>query len=272
MGVTHSIVRTAQADIAVAQTTGGGLPVLLIHGNSSGKDVFAGLMAGPLGTRYRMIAPDLPGHGASGDAADVAAYSVPGYAQTMREVLAALDVAAPAVLGWSLGGHVGIELLQRRPAPRGLMIVGAPPFRPGAVGLMRAFRTRPDLLLAIKARLSPAQIARFARVFLGPAATPAMVGLVGRTDPRARPQLFGSLIRGVGADQKRLVETSAVPLAVVNGAAEPFARLSYVHALAYAHLWQGRCQAVHGAGHAPFLDDPPAFEALLARFLADVEA
>lgn len=42
--------------------------VLLIHGNSSCKEVFRNQRDGDLGRRYRMIAVDLPCHGASEDA------------------------------------------------------------------------------------------------------------------------------------------------------------------------------------------------------------
>ena len=63
------------------ESGGSGTAVLMIHGNSSSGAVFRNQMTGPLGERYHLIAPDLPGHGDSGDAIDPdRSYSMEGYA------------------------------------------------------------------------------------------------------------------------------------------------------------------------------------------------
>src|SRR5262249_11096521 len=65
--------------IAVEETRGNGPPVLLIHGNSSGRHVFRCQMMGPLARNFRLIALDLPGHGDSSDAPDPThTYTLPG--------------------------------------------------------------------------------------------------------------------------------------------------------------------------------------------------
>ena len=56
--------------IAVHESAGQGPPVVLIHGNSSSSSVFSRQLDGPLGRCFRLIAVDLPGHGASDDAKD----------------------------------------------------------------------------------------------------------------------------------------------------------------------------------------------------------
>ena len=81
-----------------------------------------------------------------------------------------------------------------------------------------------------------------------------------------------SLLRGEVADQKLAVEQAQVPVAMVNGASEPVARLSYVAGLAYRTLWGNVCHVIPDAGHEPFWDQPGQFNELLGNFAADVAA
>jgi pimeloyl-ACP methyl ester carboxylesterase len=63
-------IDTPNGALAVQESAGQGPPVVLIHGNSSSSRVFSRQLDGPLGQRFRLIAVDLPGHGASDDAKD----------------------------------------------------------------------------------------------------------------------------------------------------------------------------------------------------------
>src|SRR5206468_510625 len=101
--------------------------------------VFRNQMEGPLGQRYRMLAPDLPGHGDSSDAVDpVRSYSMPGYADAMVEVLSLMGIDKAIVFGWSLGGHNGLEMISRFPGLLALMITGTPPV--SAAEVTKGFR------------------------------------------------------------------------------------------------------------------------------------
>ena len=107
---------TPAGRIAVAQSRSDGPPVLLIHGNSACKEIFARQFEAAGLARYRLIALDLPGHGASDDAPDPSAtYALDGFAAACAMVLRQLGVGPTQLLGWSLGGHIGLELLGRRP-------------------------------------------------------------------------------------------------------------------------------------------------------------
>ena len=85
--------------------------LLLLHGSGASRKVFGRQFDSELAERYRLIALDLPGHGASGDAESPAEYGVDGLARTVAEVLEHKGIEHPVVMGWSLGGHVGIELM-----------------------------------------------------------------------------------------------------------------------------------------------------------------
>lgn len=263
-------IRTAFADIAVLETPGSGTPVLLLHGNSTCKEVFRAQIEGEVGRTARLIAIDLPGHGESSDAHSAATYSIPGYADTVVAVLDDMKIDDVILLGWSLGGHIALELLQRRAGIKGVILTGAPPFGRGLTGMLRAFHLNPALLLVTRARLDRDDVEQLARICFGDSTDPHLTAMIARTDPKARRTLFRSLIQGRGVNQRAAAEHSPVPLAIINGAREPFARLDYLDSLDYSNLWDGRCHIVDDCGHAPFLEQPEAFDRLLLRYLREI--
>lgn len=261
---------TEHGNIAVEESGSGGLPLLLIHGNSSCRGVFHHQMRGRIAANRRVIAFDLPGHGQSDDAPDPArSYTMPGYAEAAVDVLRGLGISAAAVLGWSLGGHIGIEMIPRFPEMRGLMLTGTPPVTPADVAA--GFKPSPHMGLAGQEHFSEADVDAYAHATCGEPFAPFLRDAVARTDGRARKTMFEAFIAGRGIDQRQTVETSAVPLAIVNGNDEPFVNLDYLDDVVYANLWDGRCHRLPGVGHAPFWEAPEVFDPILERFLRDVD-
>ncbi|HEV7276897.1 MAG TPA: alpha/beta fold hydrolase [Devosiaceae bacterium] len=270
--LTARTIRIAAGNVRLLDSCGSGLPLVLIHGAGASKEVFMRQLESPLGEQYRIIAMDLPGHGDSDDARDPAtAYTLRGFAAAVGEVLKALGIARTAVYGWSLGGHIAIELLASNPAVAGLMLTGAPPVAPGPLGMLRGFHTHWDLLLASKEHFSARDATRFHNLCFGDDGSPTFLKAIERADGRARPIVFRSMMRGECADQKQAVERAGVPIAMINGAHDPIVRLGYLSALSYRMLWDERCYVIAGAGHAPFWSAAGAFNELLGRFLPDVE-
>src|ERR1700733_8131439 len=106
------IVRTSRADISICESPNGKLPVLFIHGNSCSKEVFRYQFESPLADEFHLIAIDLPGHGSSSDAfRPDETYSFPGYADAAVEVLELMGIEKFVVVGWSLGGHIALEMM-----------------------------------------------------------------------------------------------------------------------------------------------------------------
>lgn len=267
--VRRRTVRTSHGLLAVQERGTHGPPVLFIHGNSSCAVVFEGLLQSSLAVDHRLVTLDLPGHGQSSDAPDPhRTYTRPGLAQAVCEALTQLDLEEAVVVGWSLGGHVGIEMLAHVRGLRGLMVVGAPPIAANAWA--RGFIQSPHAWLAAQQNWSPADVEVFLSNIYGHMPEPRLRQAAVRADGRLRQRLFEAAREGAGVDQRHTVETSQVPLAVVNGAADPLINLDYFDTLAYANLWDGRCHRLPGLGHAPFWEAPEVFTPLLARFLGDV--
>lgn len=267
------VVETTHARLSIRQTRNDGFPVVLLHGNSTCKEVFRHQMSGPLASRFRMIAIDLPGHGASGNAYEPErTYTFSGYADAVAEALEILGIDRMAIVGWSLGGHVGIELMASLPGLAGLMIVGTPPIGTTIEAIQAGFRPNPDFLATVgQVDLSEAERAGFAAL-IGIGADDADIhAAIRRSDGRARARVFADLLSGEATDQRCTVETLSVPLAVVNGTEDAIVEPDYVAALAYANLWNGQCFLLPRIGHAPFLEAPEIFNEILARFAADME-
>lgn len=265
-------IDTPQGRVAFLESSGSGAPVVFIHGNSTCRDVFRYQFETALATTQHIIAIDLPGHGQSDDALDPRqAYTIPGYAATLIEALRSLNVTRAALVGWSLGGHISLEMIGQGFEAVGAMIVGAPPVKPGILGMFRGFQPQLDLLLATKRTLNARDISRFARVCVGEKHAAQLHDTIARTDRRARQILGRGLRAGLGVDQRWIVENLPTPIAVVNGSEEPFARLDYVAGISYESLWDQRCHIIDGVGHAPFLEAPERFNPLLFRFLNDID-
>lgn len=270
MSIIDRTIRTPQADLRLSQSSGSGMPIVMIHGSGSSRAVFARQFDSPLADAHRLIAFDLPGHGESSDARDPAtAYTITGLAQTTARLLDSLGIDRAIIFGWSLGGHVAIELASFHHAVNGLVLTGAPPVSRGPLGMLRGFHANWDILLTSKKVYSERDIERFEALCFGDTASPSFREAIRRTDGRLRAGVARSMFAGRGADQKQVVEHAPFPVAVINGEHDPLVRLSYFETVAYASLWE-QCHVIPDAGHAPFWERPNLFNPLLSRYAETV--
>ena len=162
--------------------------VVFLHGNSSRKEVFEAQLGSALRGRYRLVALDLPGHGGSQDAADPQrSYTIPGYAAAVREVLDRLGIQRPILVGWSLGGHIAIELMAATPRPLSVVITGTPPFAKSRESIGEAFRPTPAMLLTGKPEFTDEEALVYARMTTTPQVRPAIRTTRRRGAPTAGP-------------------------------------------------------------------------------------
>jgi 3-oxoadipate enol-lactonase len=103
---------------------GPGPVIVLIHGFPLDRSMWSHQRAS-VGSIYRVIAPDLRGHGTS--AAPEGIYTVDGMADDVIELLDALQLDQPLVVGGlSMGGYVALSIAVRYPERvKGLMLLNS---------------------------------------------------------------------------------------------------------------------------------------------------
>jgi pimeloyl-ACP methyl ester carboxylesterase len=91
---------------------GQGEALLLIHGMAGSSHTWRAIMP-QLSKKYRVIAPDLLGHGQS--AKPRTDYSLGAFAVCLRDLLDELEVESATVVGHSLGGGIAMQFLYQHP-------------------------------------------------------------------------------------------------------------------------------------------------------------
>ncbi len=282
------------------RVAGRGRPVLFLHGFSGSGLSWAGIAG--LGNRVRAIVPDLPGHGATGweavagpVAGPVAGTgagaggtgtgppdrppraSVERTADDLAAIVRHLGAERVDVVGYSMGARIALRLAIAHPEVVGRLVLEAPSAGiadPGA----RAARAAAD---AERARFVVSEgIEAFAArweaepVLAGEAALPAPARERQAAIRRSHTPLglAASLVyagQGVMEPLHDGLARITAPTLVIAGADDPVrARAEEVAAT----IRDARLVLVPGAGHAPHLEQPDRFHALLFDFLTEAAA
>jgi pimeloyl-ACP methyl ester carboxylesterase len=119
----HSI-ETASGRIAVYES-GRGAPVVLLHANAHDHADFDPIIPA-LAEKYRVIAIDAPGHGASTWALKPEEISAVRIADTIAEVISKLALEKPVLVGNSVGGFSALRYALKNPASVGGLVLSIP--------------------------------------------------------------------------------------------------------------------------------------------------
>jgi pimeloyl-ACP methyl ester carboxylesterase len=264
---------------AIYRVAGSGPNLVLIHGmiNSSRHwEAVARRLAGS----YRVIAPDLIGHGDS--ATPRGDYSLGAHAASIRDLLTTIGVERATIVGHSLGGGVAMQFFYQFPqrterlvliSSGGLGDDVSPLLRgaalPGSAVLLR-LATRPQVvggLAAAGAKLrargnsTGVYLQAVARA-LGPLQEPG--------SRRAFLQTLRSVIDVQGqkvSARDRLYLLGEMPTLIVWGERDRTIPLS--HGLEAQHsIPNCRFETLPRAAHFPNLEDPEGLAAILGDFMA----
>ena len=266
-------ITLAGQDIAFTESAGTGRPVIFVHGNSSSARVWNPLLTGAFGERFRSLALDLPGHGASSPAENPeATYALPGYASVLADFAKELGAEDAVIVGWSLGGHIALEAAAALPHAAGFVIFGTPPVT-GPADMAEAFLPNPAVAVGFTADVDADLAKSYADSFLAPESTMPTDDLVAdilATDGAARVNLVASLQAGRFTDEVEIVTHLKQPIAVLQGADEQLVSLDYLRRLTIPTLWRGAVQVLPGVGHAPQVETPDEFADILTQFIDDL--
>jgi pimeloyl-[acyl-carrier protein] methyl ester esterase len=250
---------------------GSGRDVVLLHGWSLNVRVFDAVVR-ELAPQFRLITLDLPGHGRSDW--DPRASTPAAQAWRVHETLTSLTERY-ALVGWSLGGQLAIDLAAALPTgiERVALVattakfLAAPGWRYGAprpllTRLLHRLHTEGeravDDFLALQARGSAP---RTAKLVLSEMRDAIRAHGAARLDA-----LVSGLARLRDGDLRRTLPLLRVPALVVAGQRDRLVRPAAARALAGA-LPDARYVEIAGAAHAPFLSHPTQFAKALAEFL-----
>jgi pimeloyl-ACP methyl ester carboxylesterase len=267
-------VRVLQIGCPAADSGAGA--VVLVHGLAGGAASWDPVLAelDRREHRFDVLAPDLIGH-ANAD------FSLGGYANQIRDLLAALGHRRATIVGHSLGGGIALQFCYQYPqACERLVLVDAGGLGPELHPALRA-ATLPGaewvlpLLAHAKVTGTAAWIADAWRrvTFRRGPADRHTVDAFGSLADSARRRAFVISARNVidmagqrvsGMD--RLYLTADVPTMLVWGGRDPIIPVEHARAAA-AQLPGSRLELFERAGHFPHCEEPARFVEVLLDFL-----
>ncbi|MFW0792217.1 alpha/beta hydrolase [Gordonia sp. CPCC 205515] len=268
---------------------GSGPALLLIHGIGDNSSTWNEIIP-MLAQHYTVIAPDLLGHGKSDKPR--ADYSVPAFANGMRDLLVVLGISKVTVVGHSLGGGIAMQFCYQFPrfAERLILVAAggvtrdvnpalrlvSMPVAHEILNLLRVPGVMPSLTLAARTLAAAPHLPG-----LPSAVSPKrmlndhedlMRVLGDLTDPTASAAFLRTLRavvdwRGqVVTMMDRCYLTERLPVLLVWGDHDTV--IPYHHALlAHSAIPHSELETFGGAGHFPFHDDPERFVRIVADFM-----
>ncbi len=262
-------VRTMPPTLLFVRDTGAGPPLLLLHGLLATGDGF-GLLAPLLGEAYRLVVPDLRGHGRGGHLPGP--YDAETIAADLAPTLDALGLDAVHVLGHSHGGAAAQAFTRAHlHRVRSLMLVStytlqqltwwermAGVLAPPAVTLLGTPR-----LARLVRQLRPAGGGRR----LASEAAALRAATLAANDSR---RMAAALRSARHFDSRGWLGTLQVPTLVVAGDADRIVVPRQARLLA-AGIPGAELRALRGAGHELPLSHPIELAHLVAAWLEDVE-
>jgi pimeloyl-ACP methyl ester carboxylesterase len=266
----------------ISYLTAGEGPVLLaVHGIASDSQAWRAALP-LLARRATVIAPDLPGHGASAKAPGD--YSLGSLASSLRDLLVKLGHERATLVGHSLGGGVAMQFSYMFPErTERLVLVSSGGLGRSVNPLLRA-ATLPGSELVIAATIGP--ITALGRA--GAAAVRRLglrfspdLGEVGRgfatlADREGRVAFLDTLrsvvnFSGQRVDASdRLYLASGIPTLLLWGERDPIIPAGHGRR-AQERMPGSRLVTFADSGHFPQIDDPHRFAATVLEFLEETE-
>lgn len=275
--VTGGVLRhftTSDGGVIAYRDTGlaGTRPLVLLHGLMAHGGFFR--EQEELAERFRLVIPDLRGHGGSLQPAGTC--TIDRLAADVTELIETLELEGAIGLGWSLGATILWHVLAGRAADR----------FSGAVVVDMTARVRNDQNWALglppevcEARTSAMQddFPAFAasaghNIFAQPvqprqrAAAKWASAEFARNDPDAMTALWASLEE---QDVRSLLERIRQPTLIIHGAQSSlYGERTADHLV--AALADARAVRFHRSGHAPHLEEPDRFNRTISEFAASL--
>ena len=253
---------------------GTGPVLMLVHGIAGSADTWDEIIPA-LARTHTVIAPDLPGHGASskppGD------YSIGALANTLRDLLVYLGHDKATVVGHSLGGGVAMQYAYQFPERcERLVLVSSGGLGRDVVFILRAAALPgADLFINVTARvacLAGIPLKRVVGDRVGPDVREVARGYASLADAETRAAFLSTLRAVIGTDgqrvdaSNRLYMASEMPTLIIWGARDPIIPVEHGRR-AHEAMPGSRLRIFEEAGHLPYVDHPEEFVSALLAFI-----
>ena len=248
---------------------GDGHPIVLIHGNPMSGRLWE-RQTSLLADRYRLVAPDLRGHGRSN--APIGEYSVPVFAEDLRVLFEALDLNDATLVGWSYGTLIGGQYLRESSdRVRDVVLVSSVLFRRLASPDADVFVDFSDLVEDLKTRRPELLWDLFEDLFGDQAGDRTKQWVWQACMESALHANVETYKNFATTDWAGLRETFAAldrPVAVFHGVEDGSATPEEAETVAQDILQDGSAVMFPESGHFPFLVETERFNRELTGFVA----
>lgn len=241
-------------------------PLVLMHGLGGSSRSWE-FQYRNLGDTFRVVAWDCPGYGASDDLADPTP-GVDDYVTAALGLIDALGFETVALLGHSMGGVIAGRLASRHPARVSHLVLSCTSVGWGnnrhaarATGFERRLS---ELRALTAAEFGAARAATMVADDCDPTVRAKVAGIASQ----ARLSGYGAACHMLmNTDNSEVIRSLALPTMVISADKDQVASAAQADEL--VHMIEG-CQRVilRGVGHAPYIEDPEPYNAILRRFLA----
>jgi pimeloyl-ACP methyl ester carboxylesterase len=248
------------------EQSGAGPPLLLIHGLMVSGAMYQGVLPA-LAAHYRVIVPDLRGHGRSGALAG--SYRVEQLARDLAQLLDDLQVDSAHVLGYSQGGAVAQQFARDYPTRvRGLILACTYAYNM----LSRRERLEGMLAPSLVRILGMRRLARvlFSGVGGGPRLPPETAHWLQEILAANDTTRMVAAVEAMKAfDSRPWLHQIRCPNLVIAGAEDTAVPLTHAHMLAKG-IPGAQLRAIDGAGHTLIWTHTDIFIQVIEVFLASV--
>jgi pimeloyl-ACP methyl ester carboxylesterase len=239
--------REVEGSLAYVEQAGSGPAVLCVHTAGQSGAQWRHTISALAARGYRVIVPDLPGHGRSEPAPAGPVTDLGRYAAWCHALLTTLDAGRPFVVGCSIGGKIALDLAVRMGERLRGVVAMAAAAGPGRIGLPGLRRELQDV--AAPSRADRTYFGTLAVV--GSAVPPERAELIAQMHRREDPAVSTSDLLGWGThDVRGALGEASCPAHLVVGADDLWVGAEEVRATAAA-MPQARFTLLEGIGHYP---------------------
>lgn len=256
------------------EDTGVGTPLVFLHGWCVSSAVWQLQFEG-LSASFRLIAPDLRGHGRSRSVQGP--FGFEHFAADLAELLHFLDLKDVVLIGWSMGAQIALQayddLIGRL---AGLVLVSATPCftskKDYQFGLTSSEAT--GMRLKVQRNIDRALSGFHTRMFAdGEFETAEMsdqvAGLLAVVTLPGTPAAIAALDALAGTDQRSLLTRISLDTLILNGDRDLIC-LPQASDYLTEHLKSARHSVFTGCGHAPFLTRAERFNREITLYAGSV--